>query len=213
MQDNWGINQQPLDTELEADWLVYSELLVRWQKIINLVAPSTLPMLRVRHYLDSVQIRHLVPDAKRWIDLGSGAGFPGLVTALQLKGIAGACVHLIESDQRKCAFLREVSRETKAPALVHCGRIENVLPEIAGEIQAVSARALAPLSRLIQLSTPILLAGATGVFPKGQYLVNELTEASIDSRFSLNLVASKTESQARIVLVRAASNAANRPRT
>lgn len=191
-----------LASEIEAAWRIYSKLLLRWQKVINLVGPSTMKVLRERHFNDSLQIHRLVPAADRWVDMGSGAGFPGLVTGLQLLRRPSACVHLIESDQRKCAFLREVSRETGAPVIVHCGRIENVLPDIGEGIQAISARALAPLSKLIELSTPVLLKGAIGVFPKGQDLVTELTGLTIDSRFVLEVHPSTTASKAGIVMVK-----------
>ena len=197
-----------MDRILTADDLnerlkIYFQLLIRWQKTINLVAPSTMANAWVRHFVDSIQILETVPNARRWVDMGSGAGFPGLVTAIQLAGVKDAAVHLIESDQRKCAFLREVSRETGASATVHNGRIEDVLSRIDDRIDAVSARALGPLSRLIELSADMLLKGAIGVFPKGQDVVRELTGYATDSRFDLQLLPSITDPRAKIVLVRA----------
>ena len=183
---------------------IYAALLLRWQKITNLVGSSTLPAMWTRHFLDSIQVLEFVPKALNWIDIGSGGGFPGLVTAIQLAGKARACVHLVESDQRKCAFLREVSRETGAPVIVHCGRVESVLPGIATGIDAISARALAPLSDLVETTARFLLTGAIGVFPKGKDVASELTGHAMDSRFKIRLMPSKTNSEARIALVSAA---------
>lgn len=191
------------DEELNRRLELYLELLVRWQGKINLVSPSTLVHSRTRHFADSTQVLKLVPHARRWIDMGSGAGFPGLVTAIQLAACSDSVVHLIESDQRKCAFLREVSRETGAKAIIHNGRIEDVLVEINGKIDAISARALAPLPHLIDLAQDVLLKGATGVFLKGQDVALELTGYATDSRFTLQLVPSATDIRAKVVLVRA----------
>lgn len=192
----------PGDTRTRLE--IYAELLLRWQTITNLVGSATLPAMWTRHFLDSMQVLDFVPHALTWIDIGSGAGFPGLVTAIQLAGKAQACVHLVESDQRKCAFLREVSRETGAPAIVHCGRTEAVLPDIATGVDAISARALAPLSDLIGTSARFLLTGSVGVFPKGKDVAAELTGLAMDSRFEIRLLPSKTNSEARVAIVSAA---------
>ena len=149
-------------------------LLRRWQAKINLVSAATLDEIWLRHFADSAQVHAAAPHVRRWADLGSGAGFPGLMTALLLKSTPDAVVHLIESDQRKAGFLRAVSRETGAPAVIHAGRIESVLPNLA-EIGGVSARALAPLSRLVQLAEAPLEKGAIGVFLKGEEWRDELT--------------------------------------
>lgn len=163
----------PALAAIEPELTLYADLLRRWQKTINLVAPSTLDDIWLRHFADAAQTQGLAPEARVWADLGAGAGFPGLVVALLLKGCEGATVHLIESDQRKCAFLRAVSRETGAPAEVHAGRIDDILPTLAP--QAVTARALAPLARLFAWAAPPIAAGATGVFLKGEDWRDELT--------------------------------------
>ena len=193
--------------EVEARLAIYADLLTRWQGVKNLVAPSTLGSLWVRHIADSMQVAALLPSARVWLDLGSGAGFPGLVTAVAIAGRAGALVHLVESDKRKCAFLREVSRETGAPVEIHAARIEAVLPELTSSIDAISARALAPLPDLMRYSEKFLLKGASAVFLKGQYVADELTGLATDSRFSFELVQSRTDANARIVMVRAAATA------
>lgn len=181
---------------------IYADLLIKWQRTINLVSPATLPHLWVRHIADSAQVLDCAADARIWVDIGSGGGFPGLVTAIRLAGQAGAKVHLVESDQRKCAFLREVARATGAPAEVHVGRIEAVLPGLNDVVNAVSARALAPLHQLVGYTEKLLEKGAIGVFLKGQDVDKELTDIAKYSRFSTELKQSKTHQDARIVIVK-----------
>ena len=196
----------PLSPETETRLAIYAELLHKWQKIINLVAASTLPQLWMRHFADSLQVQAAMPAARVWADLGSGAGFPGLVTAICLAGIPDAKVHLIESDQRKCAFLREVSRETSAPAAVHQGRIEDILPELAEPIEAVSARALAPLPILLGYAENLLDKGAVGLFLKGERLADELTDSAavgIFAKYDFSEIRSVTSLSAHLVVVKA----------
>ena len=100
-------------------WRPYVDLLARWRKTTNLISESTFASVWTRHIADSAQLLALAPGAIRWVDMGSGAGFPGLVIAIQLAGVPGAVVHCIESDQRKCAFLREAARATGAAATIH----------------------------------------------------------------------------------------------
>ena len=106
----------PVSRETEDRLAAFVDLLDRWRKMTNLVADSTFPSVWTRHIADSAQLIGLAPEAKRWVDMGSGAGFPGLVIAIQLADVPGAVVHCIESDQRKCAFLREAARATGAAA-------------------------------------------------------------------------------------------------
>ncbi len=153
----------------------YAALLVRWQSAINLVGGDTLKDLWRRHMLDSAQLAPHIPAEARCItDIGSGAGFPGLVLAI----LCGIPVHLIESAGKKATFLREVARLTGAPVTVHHGRIENQTPWPS---DVVTARALAPLSMLLEYAAPFLsLAGdgARCLFLKGARAEEELTEAS-----------------------------------
>ena len=149
----------------------YLDLLRRWQRAVNLVGASTLEDPWRRHILDCAQIVPLVPaDARAVLDLGSGAGLPGLVLALL--GVPG--VHLVESDQRKAQFLREAARLTGAPVTIHAQRIEQVSGLTA---DVVTARALAPLPRLLALAEPFLTPQTICLFLKGKTAEGELTEA------------------------------------
>ena len=147
-----------------------------------------------------MQVSDVLPDARRWIDLGAGAGFPGIVTALRLREQAGAVVHLVESDHRKCAFLREVSRETQAPVEIHRGRIEEILPTLP-EVDAISARALASMAVLVEMTIERLEKGTMTVFLKGQDVGSELTKMPFYSSLKLRLVASRTDPLGRIVIL------------
>jgi 16S rRNA (guanine527-N7)-methyltransferase len=175
----------------------------RWQAIKNLVSPATLDEVWSRHIADSLQLADLAPEARTWLDLGSGAGFPGLVIALAIAGRPGAQVHLVESNGRKCAFLRHAARATGAPVKVHEARIEAVAAGFAGKVDVVTARALAPLPQLLAWSQELLKSGAVGVFPKGRDARAELTEAEKSWRFNAELLPSRTDSEARIVRVTA----------
>lgn len=188
---------RPVLAELE----IYETLLRRWQEKINLVAEPTLMTIWTRHFADSAQLLEAFPRIVTWADLGSGAGFPGMVLAILLKGRPGAVVHLIESDQRKAAFLRAVSRETDAPAHIHLGRIEQQLPLLLGSVGAVTARALAPLPQLIDWSQDHLLKNAVGVFLKGEEWRSELTALGTQSRFQTRSIESRTNPNARLIVV------------
>jgi 16S rRNA (guanine527-N7)-methyltransferase len=177
-------------------------LLLKWQKTINLVAPKTLDQVWMRHIADGLQILDAAPaEARIFVDLGSGGGFPGLVLAAALAERPGAKVHLVESDQRKAAFLRESARAMSVPALVHNARIEDALGSWTEGGDVVTARALAPMKRLLELAYPLLKAGMVGIFPKGQDVESELTEATKCWSFSCELVPSRTESAARLAVV------------
>ena len=189
---------KPIEAELD----IYAALLRRWQAKINLVSAATLEDIWLRHFADSAQVLAAAPRLTRWADLGSGAGFPGMVTALLLKARKDSVVHLIESDQRKASFLRAVSRETAAPAIIHAERIEAALPQLAGEIDGVSARALAPLPHLLELAQKPMAAGALGVFLKGEEWRDELTAVEALGSFSCESAASRTRRGARIVVIK-----------
>lgn len=191
--------------ETEARLAVYVDLLRRWQTVKNLVGPGTLDTVWTRHIADSAQLVPLAGEAQTWADLGSGAGFPGLVAAILLRDRSGAQVHLIESNQRKCAFLREVARETGACVLVHAGRIDDVLPRL-GPVDVVSARALAPLPQLLLWGKRLILAGSLGLFLKGEEFARESANVT-EQGFMIEAIPSRTHAAGRILVVRAAANA------
>lgn len=194
----------PVSRETEQRLDVIVALLEKWQRTINLVAPATLPFVWTRHVADSLQLVPLAGDARRWVDLGSGGGFPGLVVAAVLAERPGADVTLVESDSRKAAFLREAARLAELPVTVLPVRIEQVAPKIAAGVEVVSARALAPLPRLLELAAPFLAQGAIGLLPKGQDVDNELTEASKSWRIKAEIEDSLTGGGGRVLIVRAA---------
>ena len=172
----------------------------RWQAIKNLVGPATLDRIWDRHIVDSLQLLDLAPEARTWLDLGSGAGFPGLVLAIA-GAERGLRVHLVESNSRKCAFLRHVVRLAGAPATIHEARLEAVIPGFIGRAEVVSARALAALPLLLEWTEPLLKAGTIGLFPKGRDAEIELTEARKRWTFAADILPSRTDSEARILRI------------
>jgi 16S rRNA (guanine527-N7)-methyltransferase len=164
----------------------YVDLVLKWQPAQNLIAPSTIPDIWTRHVADSLQTQWSYPEAKVWVDIGSGGGFPGVVTAILLADEPDAHVHMIESNQRKAAFLRTALRETGSKGTVHAGRIESVAEGWThGPVDAVSARALASLKLLFDLAEPFTAQGANAVFHKGQDFRRELDEVSDSWQFDL----------------------------
>jgi len=186
-------------------------LVRKWQTAENLVAPETLPVIWARHVADSAQLATIFPDAGAWVDLGSGAGFPGIVLAILLAATPGGIVHLVESNQRKCAFLRQAIREAGASGKVHAGRIEAVLAEWREPVDMISARALAPLDRLLSLAEPLLAKGAVGAFHKGQDFEREIEEASKSWEFDLILHKSLVEGGGVILEIRSLARKAKDP--
>lgn len=159
---------------------LYAVALERWQKKINLVSASTIGNIWQRHIADSVQLLDHCGDLKgHWLDLGTGGGAPGLVVALCLADDPSVKVDLVESNAKKCAFLGEIVRQTGANARVINSRIETVAdlhPDAVYDI--VSARALAPLDRLLEYASRFIDKGARGLFLKGQHVDEELTQAT-----------------------------------
>ncbi len=197
----------PLSPQTEARLAVYVDLIGRWRKLTNLISEASFAEVWTRHIADSAQLLALAPHARRWIDLGSGAGFPGMVIAIQLADLADARVHCIESDRRKCAFLRQVARATGAPAEIHAARIESIDPEALAPVDAVTARALAPLPRLVEFAKVWLAQGAVGVLPRGRSAEAQLEALPAAPDLAIDLVASKLDPEAAIVRVRSASKA------
>lgn len=185
---------------------IYESLLRRWNSKINLVAPSTLEDVWNRHFVDSAQLWPLRPaSVLSWLDLGSGAGFPGLIIAILAEAASnGPRVTLVESDLRKSAFLNTVLRETGVSARVVSKRIENA---DLGRFDVVSARALAPLPKLLSLSAPYFGPDTVGLFPKGAGAELELAEALAFWRFSVQKVVSRTDPRGVILKVGELSHA------
>jgi 16S rRNA (guanine527-N7)-methyltransferase len=183
---------------------IYADLLVKWNPRINLVAKSTIDSLWQRHMADSLQVFHM-PDhpVAHWADLGSGGGFPGLVVAIAAAdtGSPGR-ITLVESDQRKAAFLRAVLRETGVPATVIAERIETLSP-LAADV--ISARALADLSALLGLAQRHLAVGGTCLFHKGKNWQSEVQTAQETWHFSYDAIPSETESQAVVLKIKGIS--------
>ena len=184
----------PVSRETLARLEAFAELLIRWSARINLVGRDTIADLWRRHILDSAQLRAFVPErARSMIDLGSGAGFPGLVLAIL--GVPG--VELVEADSRKCAFLREAVRITEADALIRPCRIEAVPPH---PVDVVTARACAPLDRLLGLAEWFLAADSECLFLKGERVEEELTLAR--KHWTITMSACQSRSDPRGVVLR-----------
>ena len=194
----------PVSRETTARLDRFTALLLDWQSRINLIAASTVPVLWTRHIADSLQLLAIAPDARKWVDLGSGGGFPGVPIACALAEQGSAEVHLIESNKKKAAFLREAVRITGAPAIVHAVHIADFCQSFRGALDAVTARALAPLPELLSIAYPLLKKGPQGVFPKGQDVEAELTEAAKCWSIQASLVPSRTDPESRVVLIRRA---------
>jgi 16S rRNA (guanine527-N7)-methyltransferase len=175
----------------------YEELLLKWQKTVNLVSDTTLEDLAMRHFLDSAQLIKFIPDRQiKLVDLGSGAGFPGLILAMM--GIAD--VHLIESDVRKATFLREVSRETNTKVTVHDDRAEDT---IIADLDMITARALAPLTDLLVMAAKLSSPDkkVTCLFMKGEKTNEELEKAKKRWNFTVEISQSITDSSGKILKI------------
>jgi 16S rRNA (guanine527-N7)-methyltransferase len=194
--------------ETAAKFESYAALLKQWQKAVQLVAPSTLDAIWSRHFADSAQLWSFAPpNSGSWADLGSGAGFPGLVIALLARDAASPYpamrVTLVESDTRKAAFLREVARQTGCPVDILGTRIESgSTRDKVGPVEVVSARALAPLTELFHLAHPFWQPATLGLFLKGRDAEKEVEAARASWNFELELKPSLTDPVARIVCVR-----------
>jgi 16S rRNA (guanine527-N7)-methyltransferase len=194
----------PVSRETAARLDRFAALLLDWHGRMNLIAASTVPTLWTRHIADSLQLIALAPQARRWADLGSGGGFPGVPIACALAEQGAAKIHLIESNKKKAAFLREAVRVTGAPAVVHAERVADFAASFRGELDAVTARALAPLPKLLSIAHPLLKRGAQGLFPKGQDVEAELTQATKCWSIQASLVPSRTDPKSRVVVIREA---------
>jgi 16S rRNA (guanine527-N7)-methyltransferase len=189
----------PVSRETEERLDRYVALLREWQPKTNLVAPSTVPSIWIRHVADSLQLLELAPSGKRWIDLGSGGGFPGIVLACALADQNDAAVHLVERNAKKAAFLREALRVTGGRGTVHLADIENFVDSHPPAADYITARALAPLNVLLGLAAPLIAQGAKALFLKGQDVEAELTESTKYWTVQAKLHPSRTSADGRIV--------------
>ncbi len=178
----------------------YIALLTRWNARINLVAPATIKTAWTRHVADSAQLFDLAPvSASSWVDLGSGAGLPGLpVAALAAEKLPGLHVTLVESDTRKAAFLATAAREMDLDVTVEPHRIEALTPR---PYDVVSARALAPLGRLCALAHRFSGRGTVFLFPKGARVDSELTAATAGWHIRAERIASRTDPEATVLRI------------
>jgi 16S rRNA (guanine527-N7)-methyltransferase len=180
-----------------ADLDTYLELLTSWNGRMNLVGPSALASFWLRHAYDSAQLLKFAPSAKIWADLGSGAGLPGVVLAILLKDRPGAEVHLVESMLKRTRFLAEVATTLGLPVIIHARRAEAMTPPKGLEV--VTARACAPLGRLLSYAYPYLRGGATGLFLKGRDVEHELTDARLAWQFDAHLHISLSDPSGRVL--------------
>jgi 16S rRNA (guanine527-N7)-methyltransferase len=192
----------PVSRETGARLATYVDVLARWRKTTNLIAESTFGSVWTRHIADSAQLIALAPEARRWVDMGSGAGFPGLVIAIQLAGVSGAIVHCIESDQRKCAFLREAVRVTGAAATIHARRVEAIDAVSLGAVDAVTARAFAPLPLTLELARKWIERGAVGVFPRGESAKDQVAALPEATSYAFEVLSSVVDARSAILRVR-----------
>jgi len=180
------------------DLEIFLERLTEANTVMNLVGPDSLPDFWNRHAFDSAQLLELEPEARTWADLGAGAGFPGVVLAILLKGRADAHVWLIDSLQKRCRFLQTIVDQLALPATVVWGRAEAQTLKV----DAVTARAVAPMEKLLGYAQPYMQRGAQGVFLKGEKAAAELQEAARVWHFKADLSVSRSDPRGRIVTVR-----------
>ena len=195
------VARAPISPDSLVDYDRWVALLAKWNARINLVAPSTLPDVWLRHALDSAQIiPHIPANARMVVDFGSGAGFPGLAIAIEAKhdGARDQHVHLIESAGKKASFLRTVIRELALPATVHSQRIEAMAPL---EADVVTARAFAPLTRLLPMADHHLAPGGRLVLLKGGDLRSEEKDVAADWSYSRTIAPSSSDSSGVIITI------------
>ncbi|WOC16080.1 16S rRNA (guanine(527)-N(7))-methyltransferase RsmG [Pseudochrobactrum sp. MP213Fo] len=169
--------------ETTDDLIAFEILFKKWSKAINLASPNTLETLWHRHILDSAQIFNLAPQAKNWLDLGSGGGFPGIVLAVMLKQTDGY-IRLVESNGKKSSFLRNALAQFKAPGQVLNARIESCYSQVPTP-EIITARALASLDKLFSLTEPWMTNGAKALFQKGRDYQREIDESQSNWQFDL----------------------------
>ena len=184
--------------ERMADMAAFLDQLTEANAVMNLVGPDSIPDFWNRHAFDSAQLLDLAPEARTWADLGAGAGFPGVVLAILLKGRPDAHVYLIDSLQKRCRFLQAIVDDLDLPATVIWGRAE----EQSITVDVVTARAVAPLDKLLGYAQPYMARGAQGLFLKGEKAELELQEARKVWHIEGDLSVSRSDPRGRILNVR-----------
>lgn len=193
------------DDAVMADLDHYRRLLDEGNAVMNLVGPATLPHFWSRHAWDSAQLLALAPEARTWADLGAGAGLPGVVLAIFLKHVEGGRVWLIDSQTKRCRFLQQVVDALSLPAEVIDARAE----DLHLTVDVVTARACAPLSRLLTYAAPYLKRGAEGLFLKGEQVEAEIADARQTwPHLNPDLLPSASDPRGRIVHLRSRFRAA-----
>ena len=187
-----------------ADLERYRLMLEDGNAVMNLVGPASLPDYWNRHALDSAQLLNLAPNARTWADLGAGAGLPGVVLAILLKPVDGAKVWLIDSQAKRCRFLERVVSELSLSAEVINARAE----DLSIQVDVVTARACAPLDRLLHFAAPYRRKGAEALFLKGEKAEDEIAEARRAHRFDVEILPSASDPRGRILRIRSAKRAA-----
>ena len=191
--------------ETTARLELYAAMLEKWNRSINLVGRGTVEDLWRRHMLDSAQLLPLIPaETTSLVDFGSGAGFPGLVLAIC--GVKNT--HLIESNRKKCTFLREVARETGAPVTIHNERVEEIE---SFQADIITSRALAPLSKLLDMAGPFMTKHSILLFLKGKHADWELTDAAKEWKMRVDQIPSHTDPEGLILRLEAISRALHTP--
>ncbi len=195
--------QLPANTpeKLRYRLIAYISLLEKWRKVTNLISDASFAQVWQRHVADCLQLLILCANARRWLDIGSGAGFPGLILAIQLADIPEAEVHCVESDNRKCAFLRDVIRQLSLPAVIHNRRVETLDACSIAPIEAVTSRAFASTARIVDLSRVYLENGATLLLPRGQTAKREL-EALDHSHYTVESLSNVTHETGVVLRIR-----------
>jgi len=179
---------------------IYADCLREWNRAINLVSPTTIEHLWQRHFADSAQLLAYATDSRNFADLGSGAGFPGLTLAILLSEHNDVNVQLIESNGKKCAFLRHIARQTGTPVEIVEARIETLADRpTLKHVDCITARALAPLGKLLGFAAPLFAEDTKALFLKGRETEREIEEAATEWSFQARLHQSRTDPDGQIV--------------
>lgn len=183
---------------------LFVSLLKQWSARINLVSSRTIDQIWARHIADSVQLARLINAPARWLDMGAGAGLPGLIVSMIHDDMeTGSTMTLVESDGRKAAFLWEAARQLDSSVIIENKRIEAMSADAPGvKYDVVTSRALAPLSKLLSYSEALLAPEGLCIFPKGANAAKEVSDAKKEWRMSLDKVASVTDSEGVVLMIR-----------